>query len=73
MHSLYLAWAYIRFHKVKTLTLIACVTLIASLPLTLDLILRESERQLRTRAETTPRDRREGKRAGSGHEYLVFR
>lgn len=54
MHSLYLAWAYIRFHKVKTVTLVACVTLIASLPLALELILRESERQLRARAETTP-------------------
>ena len=53
MHSLYLAWAYVRFHNVKTVTLVACVTLISSLPLGRGLILRESERQLRSRAETT--------------------
>lgn len=54
MDSLYLAWQYVVFHKLKTLILVACVTLIATLPLALDLLLQESERQLLTRAAATP-------------------
>ncbi|MBW1818521.1 MAG: ABC transporter permease [Deltaproteobacteria bacterium] len=52
--SLYIAWQYIRFNKAKTVTLVACVTLIAFLPITLNLFLEESERQLMSRASTTP-------------------
>lgn len=54
MHSLYLAWTYIRYNAGKTATLVACVTLIALLPLVLELLLRESERQLQSRAASTP-------------------
>ncbi len=35
MHALYLAWQYLRFNRLRTLTLIACVPLIAALPLSL--------------------------------------
>ena len=52
--SFYIAWRYVSFNKVRTATLIACVTLIAILPLTLELLLAESERQLLSRAESTP-------------------
>lgn len=52
--SLYIAWRYVTFNKVRTVTLIACVTLIAVLPLTLEVLLTESERQLMSRAESTP-------------------
>ena len=52
--SLYIAWRYVSFNWARTLTLIACVTLIAVLPLSLELLLDESERQLLERAETTP-------------------
>lgn len=52
--SLYLAWQYIRFNKGKTATLIACITLIAVLPLALKLLLAESERSLLSRATATP-------------------
>ncbi len=52
--SLYLAWKYLRFNKVKTATLIACVTLISFLPGALQLLLNESERQLMARAVSTP-------------------
>ena len=52
--SLYVAWRYVRFNKVKTATLIACITLIAFLPLALQLLLAESERQLMSRAVSTP-------------------
>ncbi len=38
----------------RSLTLVACVTLIAFLPLSLELLLDESQRQLLSRAETTP-------------------
>ena len=52
--SLYLAWKYIRFNKIKTLVLVACITLITFLPLALQLLLDESERQLMSRATKTP-------------------
>jgi putative ABC transport system permease protein len=52
--SLYIAWRYVTFNKVRTATLIACVTLIAVLPLTLEALLAESERQLLSRADSTP-------------------
>ncbi len=52
--SLYIAWRYACFNKIKTVTLIACITLIAFLPLALQLLLDESERQLMSRAVSTP-------------------
>jgi putative ABC transport system permease protein len=52
--SLYIAWRYVIFNRARTLTLVTCVTLIAFLPLSLELLLGESERQLVARAETTP-------------------
>lgn len=54
MDSLYLAWQYIRFNKFKTIILVASITLIAVLPLALEVLLAESERQLLSRAESTP-------------------
>jgi putative ABC transport system permease protein len=52
--SLYIAWKYLSFNKARTATLVACVTLIAVLPLALQLLLTESERQLLSRAASTP-------------------
>ena len=52
--SFYIAWKYLSFNKARTTTLVACVTLIAVLPLALQLLLAESERQLLSRAESTP-------------------
>lgn len=52
--SLYVAWRYLSYNWARSLTLVACVTLIAVLPLALELLLDESERQLLDRAETTP-------------------
>jgi len=52
--SLYVAWRYLSFNWARSLTLVACVTLIAFLPLSLQLLLDESERQLVSRAESTP-------------------
>ena len=52
--TLYIAWRYVLFNKAKSLALIACITLITALPLTLNLFLNESERMLMSRAESTP-------------------
>jgi putative ABC transport system permease protein len=52
--SLYIAWKYISFYRARTAILVSCVTLIAIVPLTLELLLSESERQLLSRADSTP-------------------
>ena len=52
--SLYIAWKYISYNKIKTAVLVACITLISFLPLALQLLLDESERQLMSRADSTP-------------------
>lgn len=52
--SFYLAWQYIVFNRLKTLTLIICISLIAFLPFALKMLLVESEQQLMSRAKTTP-------------------
>ena len=54
MDSFYIAWRYLGFNKARTLTVVTCATLIAFLPLALELLLNESERQLVSRAEATP-------------------
>lgn len=51
--SLYIAWKYIAHSKIKSATLIACITLILILPMALELLLNESQRQLLSRADTT--------------------
>ena len=53
-NSLYIAWKYISHNKIKTLTLIACVSIILILPISLEIILNESEVQLLSRADDTP-------------------
>jgi len=50
----YIAWKYISYNKIKTATLVACITLISFLPISLQLLLDESERQLMSRAVSTP-------------------
>jgi putative ABC transport system permease protein len=52
--SLYLAWRYLVYNKKKTFILVCCITIIAALPLTLEILLNESERQLAQRAESSP-------------------
>ena len=54
MHSLYVAWQYLRFHKVKTAVLIAALTLITFLPLAVHILLRASEVQMLDRSRATP-------------------
>jgi len=52
--SLYIAWKYVTFNKVKTTILITSITLIVFLPLALQVLLNASEQQLRARAGETP-------------------
>ncbi len=52
--NLYIAWKYLVFNKMRTATLVACITLISFLPVSLQLLLEESERQLLSRADVTP-------------------
>ena len=52
--TLYLAWRYIVFNRIKTITLISCISLIIFLPFALKTLLKESEHQLMSRANTTP-------------------
>ena len=54
LDSLYLAWKYVSFNRVKTITLVACITITLFLPTGLEILLNESEHQLMSRAEVTP-------------------
>ena len=54
MKTFLLAWRYICFHRVKTLLLIACVSLTVALPIAIYLLLNQFNRQIIARAEATP-------------------
>ena len=54
LNSLYLAWRYLTFNKLKTIILISCITLVGSLPISLNLFLAESKKELMKRAISTP-------------------
>lgn len=54
MDSLYVAWQYVTWNRGKTLVLITSITLITFLPMALQVLLNESEQQLRSRAIETP-------------------
>lgn len=50
----YIAWRYLAFYKARTATLIACVSVIAFLPLALEVLRQASERELLSRAVASP-------------------
>ncbi len=52
--SLYLAWRYLVYHRIKTAILITSITLIVFLPVGLRVLVSQSADQLTTRAEATP-------------------
>ena len=54
MDSIYIAWKYISCNRIKSAVLVACITLISFRPRALQLLLDESERQLMSRAVSTP-------------------
>ena len=51
---LYMAWRYLAFHRIKTAILVLSITLIVFLPVGLKVLVDQSERELATRAESTP-------------------
>lgn len=53
-HFLFLAFAYARFHRVRTLVLAAAVTVVAALPLIVAIGVSAFERALSARADTSP-------------------
>jgi putative ABC transport system permease protein len=52
--TLYLAWRYLAYHKVKTAILITSITLIVFLPVGLRVLVDQSSQQLSARAVATP-------------------
>lgn len=54
LQSLYLAWRYIFHNKTKTIIMVTSVTLIIYLPLGLNILVDQSEKQLMDRASSTP-------------------
>lgn len=54
MDSFYIAWKYVLFNRFKTLILVISITLIACLPLSLQVLLKASEQLLGARAGETP-------------------
>lgn len=53
-HDFYLAWRYLRHNKVRSAILIACLGVMAALPLALHRLLDEGERAMTARAAATP-------------------
>jgi putative ABC transport system permease protein len=51
---LYMAWRYLAYHRFKTAILVMSITLIVFIPVGLRVLVKQSERQLTARAETTP-------------------
>lgn len=54
LHSLYLAWRYILHNKIKTIIMVASITVIIYLPIGLNILVNQSEEQLMERASSTP-------------------
>lgn len=52
--TLYLAWRYLAYHRIKTTILIASITLIVYLPVGLRVLVDQSADQLMSRAASTP-------------------
>lgn len=52
--SFYIAWRYIVYYRLRTAILVSSLSLIAVLPLTLQILLAEAEQQLLERAAQTP-------------------
>ncbi|MEM6471568.1 MAG: ABC transporter permease [Planctomycetota bacterium] len=54
MDSFYLAWRYLRYHKVRTSLLVAIITLTLFVPSGINALIAETARELRDRARQTP-------------------
>ena len=49
-----LAWRYLTYYKIRTAILVACIAMVALLPLAVEQIVSHYEQELRARADTTP-------------------
>ena len=52
--TLYLAWKYLAFHRLKTAILVTSISLILFIPVGLRVLVEQSSRQLTARAQSTP-------------------
>lgn len=52
--SLYLAWRYLVYHRIKTVVLVCAITLIVYVPVGLNILVNQSAKTLHARAQTTP-------------------
>ena len=50
----YLAWRYLAYHRLKSVVLVASITIIVYLPIGLNILMNQSAKELRSRAEDTP-------------------
>lgn len=53
-NSLYIAYSYLKYHKIRTAILIVALAIIIFVPSLLEMIVSESQKRLNARAETTP-------------------
>ncbi len=54
MNTLYLAWAHIRWYRLRSGVLVLAIAIVLAVPAAMDRLLAASEAQLAARAETTP-------------------
>lgn len=54
MGALYIGWRHLVYHRIKTLLLVGCLTLVLFLPLALKILVGQTREQLTARAEATP-------------------
>jgi len=54
IHILYMAWRYLRYNRVKTIVLVASISLIVFLPVGLSVVVRQGAETLTARAASTP-------------------
>ena len=52
--NFFLAWQYLRHHRLTTAVLVASITLIIYLPAALQSIVKNAEHHFRSRADSTP-------------------
>ena len=53
-NSIYIAYRYLAYHKIRTVILILALAIIIFVPFLLDMVVNESQKRLNTRAESTP-------------------
>ena len=53
-HILYLAWRYLRYHRVKTVLLVSAISLVLFLPAGLHVVVEQGAERLTARAESSP-------------------